>query len=100
MHKSYWKYKQVSSDNLSILRDTIPFKPLLIPKIKELLSDFTFIINDIYDYLTKNINSIISETFGDYKNLEKRILEVYNKYSSDKNGEMFETFKRIYDMET
>ena len=59
---------QINSDNISILSDAVPFNYLLIPKIKEILSDFKPIIFEIFEYMTNNMNITIKDSLGILKN--------------------------------
>jgi len=55
--------KDTNCDNISILEDTIPFKRLIIPEIKEILKTFEEIINNIYKKITNQIEDTIKKAF-------------------------------------
>ena len=91
---------QFNSDNIPILEDIIPFKLLLLPKIKEILSDFEPTIRDIFDYMINNINPIINEAFGNFKPLEKKVSKLYSNYSLEQKKKMLDFYEEIYFLET
>ena len=92
--------KQFNSDRIPILEDIVPFNILLKPKIIEILSDFEYTIKDIYDYMINNINPIISESFGNFKSLEKKIIRLYQNYSEEQKKKMFDFYEEVYFLET
>ena len=91
---------QFNSDRIPILEDIVPFNILLKPKIIEILSDFEYTIKDIYDYMINNINPIISESFGNFKSLEKKIIRLYQNYSEEQKKKMFDFYEEVYFLET
>ena len=91
---------QFNSDNINILEDISLFKLLLKPKIKEILSDFEITIGDIFDYMIDSINPIISECFGNFKILEKKVHKLYSSYSLEQKKKMLDFYEEIYFLET
>ena len=91
---------QFNSDNIPILEDITPFKLLLLPKIKEILSDFEPTIRDIYDYMINSINPIINECFWNFKTLEKKVSKLYSNYSLEQKKKMLDFYEEIYFLET
>ena len=92
--------KQFNSDNIPILEDIIPFKNLLRPKIQEILSDFKPTINEFFDEMKNNINSLIKETFEVFRPLESKIKNLYSKYSLAQKKKMIDFYDEIYFLET
>ena len=91
---------QFNSDNIPILEDITRFKLLLIPKIKDILSDFEPTIRDIFDYMISNINPIINEAFGNFKPLERKVSKLYSSYSLEQKKRMLDFYEEIYFLET
>lgn len=73
---------------------------MLKPKIIEILSDFEYTIKDIFDYMINNINPIISESFGNFKPLEKKVIKLYSNYSLEQKKKMLDFYEEIYSLET
>ena len=85
--------KDTNCDNISILEDTIPFKRLIIPEIKEILKTFEEIINNIYKKITNKIEDTIKKAFEQYINLRYKVSELYRRYSEIQQEKM----KKLYD---
>ena len=92
--------KQTNSDKITILEDEIPFKLLITPKINEILKIFDNIIKDIYDLIIKNVEKDINTSFGDYKNLENKVKELYEAYTKSQYDKMQKFYKEICLLET
>ncbi len=91
---------QYNSDKISILENDIPFNVLLKPKIVEILSDFEPTIKDIFEYMIKNIIPIISESFGNFKTLERRVIKLYTSYSEEQKKKMLDFYEQIFFLES
>jgi hypothetical protein len=91
---------QSNSDSIPILEDIIQFKTLLKPKIVEILSGFDSTINDIYDMMLNNMISIIEESFGYFKPLEKKVKNLYKNYSLEQKTKMTNFYNEIVFLET
>jgi hypothetical protein len=91
---------QSNSDSIPILEDIIQFKSLLKPKIVEILSGFDSTINDIYDMMLNNMISIIEESFGYFKPLERKVKNLYKNYSLEQKTKMTNFYNEIVFLET
>ena len=91
---------QSNSDSIPILEDIIQFKTLLKPKIVEILSGFDSTINDIYDMMLNNMISIIEESFGYFKPLERKVKNLYKNYSLEQKTKMTNFYNEIVFLET
>jgi hypothetical protein len=91
---------QYNSDNIPVLEDITIFNILLKPKVKVILSDFEFTINDIFNYMLNNIKPIIIESFGDFNKLSKKVNILYLDYAKKQKEKMLDFYKEIYFLET
>jgi hypothetical protein len=91
---------QSNSDSIPILEDIIQFKTLLKPKIVEILSGFDSTINDIYDMMLNNMISIIEDSFGYFKPLERKVKNLYKNYSLEQKTKMTNFYNEIVFLET
>ena len=91
---------QSNSDSIPILEDIIQFKSLLKPKIVEILSGFDSTINDIYDMMLNNMISIIEESFGYFKPLERKVKNLYKNYSLEQKTKITNFYNEIVFLET
>ena len=85
--------EQTNSDKITILEDDVPFKLLITPKIKEILSVFEEIIGKIYEKIINKINNNITDSFGKYKNLENKIKDIYKEFTAIH----YEKIKKFYE---
>lgn len=92
--------KQINSDKITILEDDIPFKLLIIPKIKEFLDIFKDIISQIYEKIIKTIKSHIDISFRRFINLKIQVKELYDEYSKNQYDLMMKFYEEIYTLET
>ena len=85
--------EQTNSDKITILEDDVPFKLLITPKIKEILSVFEEIIGKFYEKIINKINNNITDSFGKYKNLENKIKDIYKEFTAIH----YEKIKKFYE---
>lgn len=82
------------------MEDTIPFKRLIIPEIKEILKTFEEIINNIYKKITNKIEDTIKKAFEQYINLRYKVSELYRRYSEIQQEKMKKIYGEICLLET
>ena len=92
--------KMSNYDNISILEDTIPFKRLIIPKIKEILRIFEEIIIKIYKKINNKIEDSIKKSFERYINLKYKVSSIYNQYSESQQKQMKNFYEEVCLLET
>lgn len=92
--------KQINSDNIKIIEDEIPFKLLIVPKLKEILNVFEEVIDSIYKKIKGKIEEYLKNSFSKYINLKSEVVRLYNKYSDTQYNKMYKFYKEICLLET
>ena len=92
--------KQINSDNITIREDEIPFKLLIVPKLKEILDVFEEVIDSIFRKIKSKIEEYLKNAFTKYINLKSEIVRLYNNYSDIQYNKMTKFYKEICLLET